>query len=152
MATLYERSFVGAQPGSGATGPIAALRAGTIEIRVREFQVTIAGSGLAGGETVGLFRTTAVGTATTSGVGQAVDPADAVSITNVDTAWSVNPTPATNALRNRGNGPNNYDQWWVHWHEQDGLVIPASGSIVFWRISNPASVMSATFGTWSWEE
>lgn len=152
MSACYERGFVGNQPGSGATGPIVALRTGANEIRLQRFELEVTGTGLASGERLALFRVSATGTPTTSGLGQAADAADAASLTNVDSTWSVNPTITGQPLRSRYAGPNSYDWSFLHWHEQNGLVVPANSGLVLWRETNPAAVMSQCFGTIGWEE
>lgn len=153
MAAPYELGFVGAQPISGATGPLVGIRAGTTELRIQNLWVLFTGSGLAGGEQIALYRTSANGTATTAVAGQATDPSDAAALGRVDTAWSVNPTITGQPMRRRQVGPNTGD--WLVWHweaDGSGLVVPVSGSVVLWREIGPATAGPVNFGFVSWEE
>lgn len=145
----YAVAVVGADVGVGGAA-ICALRAGTNVVRLEELWIAVAG----GVGTVGncrLVRSTAVGTATTSVLGQAEDPASPPSLANVDTAWSVAPTLATNEqMRWPGAGtvtpgPSVTFMW--PWPGR-GIVIPANGSIVLHSTDN----MAQPVVTWVWRE
>jgi hypothetical protein len=65
---------------------------------------------------IAIFRATARGTQTTNVAGQALDPRDAADPTaGLDTAWSVQPTLATNPL------------WRIPFNDQAGFDVPWEG-------------------------
>jgi len=151
VSTAYERGFLGAQPASGVAGPLVCIRTGSLAIRLRTLEHWSQGTAAAGGR-LELYRVSATGTPTTSGLGQAIDAADAASLTNLDTAWSVNPTLTGQPLRSRTISGNGNDWIFWHWHEQNGLVVPANSGLVLWRITTEAQLYPNNGGEIGWEE
>lgn len=152
MAARYSVGVVGKALASSTNGATIAIRAGANEVRLQELlQMAPSGMGTST-ESWRLYRTTAVGTASTSVLGQAEDPADPASLTNVDTAWSVEPTAAGQWIRARPISLNAGDATFLRWHWQDGLVIPASGSIIARRDAAAAQSWPTIVWTAVWEE
>jgi hypothetical protein len=147
----YEAGVIGKSIGASTAGALMAIRTGANEIRVTQINAYLT-AGLTAAERVALYRTTAVGTASTSLLGRASDPNDAASLTNVDTNWSVNPTIATNPMRYRDfNTTGDVIAW--HWDEQRGFVIPPSSSVVVYRVFNTVAGTGPVLAfTVVWEE
>lgn len=109
---------------------------------------------------IGFFNTTAVASrvaigrknntpvATTSVLGQAEDPADAVAVTNVDTAWSTAPTAPANFLRRTslaaaiGAGV-----IWT-WPVGKELVIPVSEWLIIWNDGAATAAANVLYVVW----
>lgn len=118
-----------------AAGPIVDLAASaTDRLRLLELGVFVStASGTTPVLTMGLFRSTALGTRTTPTTVLAEDNADAAGTATVATAWSVNPTNATNPLRRfvvNGVGQGVVWSW-----PQNGLMVANSLSLVLQAIT-----------------
>jgi len=148
----YSLGFIGAQPGSGVAGPVFAIRTGAADIRILEIWGSCDQSAGAAGDSLLLYRTSALGTASTSVLGQAQDPNDAASLTNIDTAWSANPTKTGVAFRSRYYSANAGDQVVWHWSEDSALDLGASSSIVGWRDTTTAAAFPRIEFFVLWEE
>lgn len=129
-------------------GAICALRTGARSARLQELWIAVIG----GAGTVGecsLIKSNTLGTATTSVLGQAEDPASPPSTTNVDTAWSAEPgITASEYLRWPGAatvtpGPSANFAWYDR-----GPVIPPNSSVVLRSLNNIAQMVV----TWVWSE
>lgn len=101
-------------------------------VRPKILEIGIFGS-VATAQTFGLIRPSAVGTASTSALFQQEDPADPTATTNMDSAWSVQPTVGAIYLR-RWNGAATIGVG-VIWTFPRGLVVAASGSIALWNVT-----------------
>lgn len=152
MAARYSAGVVGKALGSSTNGAFFAVRAGAIEVRIVEIWLMATNAPFVTEEHLRIYATTAVGTATTSVLGQAEDPADAASVTNVDTAWSVEPTPAANPMKMRPLSANAGDNAVWHWQPQGGLVVAVSGSIIGRRDNAQATAWPTFAVTVVWEE
>lgn len=87
--------------------------------------------------------------ATTSVLGQAVDPADAAAVTNVDTAWSTAPTAPATFLRRASLAASIGAAVLWPW-QSPGLVIPVSDWLIIWN--DGAAAGSALALTVVWNE
>lgn len=126
----------------------AALRASaTRPVRVREIHCFVAAATSSG---FGLVRSTAVGTASTSVLGQAEDPDSPAALTNLDSAWSGAPTAGTVFMR-RYLTPATIGAgiMWA-WPPGRELVIPVSGSILIVNIA--AATGGVADAAFVWEE
>lgn len=133
---LYELGVVGADPAAGGGAIIAIRTSAAAQARIFEIWASCTG-GTGAGITAELARTTAVGTASTSSLGQATDPADAASNTNIDTAWSVAPTISTSKFRGapgQGGAVAGVAPFKWEWARDAPLIVPVSASVV---ISSP---------------
>lgn len=144
MPALYSAAVV--TPAAAANAAFCVLRAAAGDrARIREITVTV---NAATASSVGLIRTTANGTPTTSVLGQAWDSSDTAAVTSIDSAWSAAPTIGSIYLRRQvipatiGQGPS--------WVFPSGLILPASGGIALWNYG--ASAGSALSVTFVWEE
>jgi hypothetical protein len=98
---------------------------------------------------IGLARTTARGTATTTMVGQALDALTGASTVQFDTAWSAQPTiAATNLKRILLNAAGNGIVW--SWDDTDPLFVSAAaGLCLVNRGGAAAGIQSVSF---EWDE
>lgn len=94
--------------------------------------------------TLGLFRSTTVGTRTTPTTVQAEEMADPVGTLTVATAFSVAPALAAAPLRRFVTNAVAQGVIWT-WPEKGGLSIPVSGSVVLSAISIAGTTPSFTF-------
>lgn len=134
---------------TAAAAAIADLRSGSGErLYVREIGLFLAA---ATASSVGLYRPSTLGTASTTVAGQPVDPADAAATGSIGTAWSVAPAVSTNVPIRKaalpaaiGNG--------IIWTfpDRNGLVVPVSSSLLLWNWG--AGANSILNGYIEWEE
>jgi len=134
---------------TAAAAAIADLRSGSGErLYVREIGLFLAA---ATASSVGLYRPSTLGTASTTVAGQQVDPADAAATGSIGTAWSVAPAVSTNVPIRKaalpaaiGNG--------IIWTfpDRNGLVVPVSSSLLLWNWG--AGANSILNGYIEWEE
>lgn len=94
--------------------------------------------------TLGLFRSTAVGTRTTPTTVLAEEVADPAGTITVATAFSVAPTLAANPMRRFVTNAVAQGVIWT-WPEKGGLSIPVSGSVVLNAIAVSGTTPSFTF-------
>ena len=130
----YSLSFTKASiTAAGAIVDIAT--ASTDRAHIVEFGWTVT---TAGGTTpvltVGLSRTTAIGTRTTPTTVLAEDFADPAGTTTSATAWSVAPTLAATPLRRLSVNAVGAGIVWT-WPTSGGLLVPVSGSIALHAIT-----------------
>ena len=128
---------------------IADLRSGSGErLYVREIGLFL---NAATASSIGLYRPSTLGTASTSVTAVPVDPADAAATGSVGTAWSVAPAVSTNVPIRKamlpaaiGNG--------IIWTfpDRNGLVVPVSSSLLLWNFGG--STNSILNGYIEWEE
>lgn len=143
---LYTLGFSSAAAAAGAAYATIHTPAG---VRARILEIGLA-CNAATASPVGLIRASNTPVATTSQIGQAEDPADGASVTNVDTTWSTAPTIGTLFLRKFGL-PATIGAG-VIWGWPDGapLVIAASSWLVLWNFG--ASAGSVLNGYIKWRE
>jgi len=131
-----------------AAGAIVDLgTAATDRAKLVEFGFTVSAmSGTTPVLTVGLYRSTAVGTRTTPTTLLAEDFADPAATTTSATAWSVAPTLAANPLRRlavNAVGAGIVWSWPV-----GALTVPVSGSLVLNTITAAGTTPSFTLDGW----
>ena len=121
--------------GLTAAGPMADLAASSTD-RYRLLELGVFVSAMSGTTpvlTMGLFRSTALGTRTSPVTVLAEDNADAAGTATVATAWSANPTNAANPMRRfvvNGVGQGVIWTW-----PQNGLMVANSLSMVLQAIT-----------------
>ena len=142
----YSAGFTTTATAAGAA--IIDLRSTSAErLFVREIGLFLAA---ATASSIGLYRPTTLGTASTTVAGQPCDAADAAATGLVGTAWSVAPASTNVPLRKAalpaaiGNG--------IIWQfsERNGLVVPVSSSLLLLNWGGSAN--SILNGYIEWEE
>lgn len=111
--------------------------AATERARIREISIFTSAATLS---SVGLIRPNNTPVATTSSLGQALDPADAASTVNIDTAWSTAPTIAATPLyheRSAIPAVSGAGLIWT-WPPDAPLVVAVSSWIVIWNFGGSA--------------
>lgn len=136
----------------GAANPYVDMLATTSDAVVREIQVF---NTTAVASSITLFRTTAIGTRTTPTVPTAAQCALSGTGNNplagFATAWSVNPTNATNPMRKFQTAASiGAGVVWTWYGPNGGLRVPAGASIVLHNLF--AGVSAALNVTFVWEE
>jgi len=120
------------------------LRGGTSQ-RLKVLEI---GLGVKGAPTTApgfqLVRTTAIGTSSTTALGDAYDPADAAAIGTLDSAWSVVPTLATPTLRETVMAVTAGGQTFWSFYDEP-LVVPASATVGLAIVNTVAT--GTTLGT-----
>lgn len=123
-------------PAAGAGAAYAVIRAAAADrVRVREIAVF---TSAATASSVGLIRTTANGTITTSTLVQAQEPADPAGTCNIDTVWSVAPTIGTIYLRRIALPATASAGIIFTWPSDAPLIVPVSGGIALWNFGGLA--------------
>lgn len=127
-----------------AAGPMVDLMASSTDrYRLLELGVTVSAmTGTSPVLTMGLYRTTAVGTRTSPVTVLAEDNADAAGTATVATAWSANPTNAANPLRRFSLNAVGAGIVWS-W-PQNGLMVANSLSLVLQAITVAGTTPSFT--------
>jgi len=121
--------------GAAAGAAFAALRAGTGKrLYVREIGFYLSA---ATALSLGFIRAATVGTASTSLVGLACDPADGAATGTVVSAWSAAPTIGA-AYLDRMTLPAAAGAGLILPYGRGELVIPASGSLLLWNLGAAA--------------
>ena len=127
--------------------------AATERIYITEIGVSVAVAGAS--PSLGIIRVNALGvTPTTPKLGQARDPADAVSVSSTAVAWATPPTlPATPIYLRRVTLPATIGAGWV-WTFPPGseLVVPVSSAILLDMVAISAAVATAIDFYVHWRE
>lgn len=131
--------------GIAAAGAIVDLgTAASDRARILEFGWTVSvASGTTPVLTVGLSRSTAVGTRTTPTTMLAEDFGDPAATSTSATAWSVAPTLAATPLRRLAVNAVGAGIVWT-WPTAGGLLVPISGSVVLHAITVAGTTPSFT--------
>jgi hypothetical protein len=103
--------------------------------------------GTATATSVGLTRATNTPVATTSALGQKLDPASPASTLNLDTAWSTPPTTAAPYLRSL-NAPASGGAGTI-WVFQRPLILAVSQWLVLWNFGAGAGAALSVYFSWS---
>ncbi len=140
----YAQGFASVAAAAGAAYATIHTAAGA-RARIREIGLFC---NAATASSVQLVRA-ATGTASTSVLGQAEDPADAASVTNIDTAWSVAPTISTNVPLRRVVIPAVIGAGviWT-WPIERPLVIAVSSMLVIWNFGAGAGSVLNGYAVW----
>ena len=99
---------------------------------------------------IGLYRPSTLGTASTSVTAVPVDPGDAAATGSVGTAWSVAPAVSTNVPLRKAQLPAAIGNGIIWQFSDRGLVVPVSSSLLLWNFSG--STNSVLNGYIEWEE
>ena len=99
---------------------------------------------------IGVYRPSTLGTASTSVVAVPVDPADAAATASVGTAWSVAPAISTNVPLRKAALPAAIGNGIIWQFSERGLVIPVSSSLLLWNYG--AAANSVINGYFEWDE
>lgn len=138
-------------PAAAAGAPYATILAGSGQrMRIQEIGVSLSA---ATASSVGLIRTLTVGTATTSQIGAAADPADSAAVGAIATAWSTAPTIAATPVYLRrfataaAIGP---AVIWT-WPSDQPLVATngATTSLVLWNFGAAAGAVLDIYIAWA---
>lgn len=143
---VYTLGFSSVAAAAGAAYATIHTPAGT---RARILEIGLA-CNAATASPVGLIRPSNTPVATTSQLGQAEDPADGVSVTNIDTAWSTAPTVGTLFLRKFGLPATIGAGLIWAWSDASPLVLNASTYLVLWNFGGAAG--SVLNGYMKWRE
>lgn len=141
----YENGFLSI--GAAAAAPYLTIHTGAaLRVRIREIGLFTTA---ATASSIGLIRPANAPVATTSSLGQAVNPNDAASTVNVDTAWSTAPTIGTNVFLRRitvpaviGNGV-----IWT-WDLGAELELNVSSYVVLWNFGAAAGSILSGYVKW----
>ena len=99
---------------------------------------------------IGVYRPSTLGTASTSVTAVPVDPADAAATASVGTAWSVAPAISTNVPLRKAALPAAIGNGLIWQFSERGLVIPVSSSLLLWNYG--AAANSVINGYFEWDE
>jgi hypothetical protein len=134
-------------PAAAAGANYACLRAPTRRSKLRELSAFL---NAATASSIGLIRITNTPVATTTVVGQALDPADPTATTTLDTAWSTAPTFGTSYLTRAvlpnvaGNG--------IIWVFSDPIILTTTNTSWLAVVNFGGAAGSALSLTAKWEE
>ena len=131
--------------GISAAGAIVDIAAAASDrVRVLEFGWAVSAvSGTTPVLTVGLSRSTAIGTRTSPTTVLAEEVADAAGTATIATAWSAAPTLATTPLRRLPVNAVGGGIVWT-WPDRGGLSLPLSGSLVLSALAVAGTTPSFT--------
>lgn len=131
----------GATPAAAAGAALLDIRAGSAP-RLRVLEIGLFNTAATAANPISIERSTTLGTASTTVVPQAGDPADSAATSLIGTAWSVAPASTAVPLR-RAVLPANIGAGIIWTFGYGDMVIPGSGSLVVMnRGAAAAGIMS----------
>ena len=146
MGVQYFESAV-RTPAAASGATIATLHTGA---NLRCY-ITEIGLGISAGTQtqVGIIRPNNTPVASTSQLGQALDPQSAASTVNLDSAWSTAPTIGSNVYLRRFQLPASAGAGFIWtWPESAPLVIAVSSWLVLWNFGGSSNAAADLYVKW----